>query len=202
MPEYVTKALHKFKQDMSSKPEYSPHAHAKPVYGAKIQYAEKEDDSEKLDQPGINRIQQIVGTFLYYGIAIDNTILPALSDIAAEQSVATVNTIKKVTKLLNYLATNPDAAIQYHASGMVLCVHSDASYLSVTRARSRASGVFFLSDMTSRTQDMDTYTPLMNGIIHVVCKILKNVMASAAEVEFGAVFINGQDAVPIRTTLA
>ena len=38
----------------------------------------------------------------------------------------------------------------------------------------------------------------MNGIVHVVCKILKNVMASATEVELGAVLINGQDAVPIR----
>ena len=40
------------------------------------------------------------------------------------------------------------------------------------------------------------------GHIHVVCKILKNVMASAVEAELGAMFINGQDAVPIRTTLA
>ena len=28
------------------------------VYGAKIQYSEEEDNSEKVDQPGINRIQQ------------------------------------------------------------------------------------------------------------------------------------------------
>ena len=56
MPEYVRKALHKFKQDVSSKPEYLPHEHVKPVYDAKIQYAEEEDNSKKVDQPGINRI--------------------------------------------------------------------------------------------------------------------------------------------------
>ena len=60
--------------------------------------------------------------FLYYGIAIDNTILVALSDIATEQSVATVNTVK-MTKLLNYLASNRNATIQYYASGMALCIH-------------------------------------------------------------------------------
>ena len=41
----------------------------------------------------------------------------------------------------------------------------------------------------------------MNGILHVVCKILKNIMASAAEAELGALFINAREAVPIRTTL-
>ena len=85
---------------------------------------------------------------------------------------------------------------------MVLCIHSDASYLSVIRSRSIASGVFFLSNMTSNTQDIDIYTPLMNGIIYVVCKIPKNVMVSVVKAELGAVFINGQDVVPIRTTLA
>ena len=43
--------------------------------------------------------------------------------------------------------------------------------------------------------------PPINGILHVVCKIMKNIMASAAEVEYGTIFINGQEAVPIRTTL-
>ena len=85
---------------------------------------------------------------------------------------------------------------------MVLCIRSDTSYLSVSKARSRASGVFFLANAPDGKTDIGNFTPLMNGIIHVVCKILKNVMASAAEAELGAVFINGQDAVPIRTTLA
>ena len=88
-------------------------------------------------------------TFLYYGIAIDNKMLVGLSDIAANQSITTITTIKKVTKLLSYLTTNPNAAIQYHASDMVLCIHSDASYLSVTRTLSRASRIFFVSDMTT-----------------------------------------------------
>ena len=72
-------------------------------------------------------MQQVCGTFLYYAIAIYNTILPALSDISSEKSKATTNTAKQVAKLLNYLNSNPQAEIQYRASGMQLAIHSDAS---------------------------------------------------------------------------
>ena len=34
-----------------------------------------------------------------------------------------------------------------------------------------------------------------------MCKILRNIMASAAEAEYGALFLNGQAAVLIRTKL-
>ena len=86
------------------------------------------------------------GTFLYYAIAIDNTILPALRKIFSEQSKATTNTAKQVAKLLNYLASNTQAEIQYRASGMQLATDSDALYLSVAWARSQSSGVHFLSE--------------------------------------------------------
>jgi hypothetical protein len=36
--------------------------------------------------------------------------------------------------LLNYAATHPDAVLSYHASDMVLHVHSDASYLSESQS--------------------------------------------------------------------
>ena len=40
----------------------------------------------------------------------------------------------------------------------------------------------------------------MNGIIHVVCKILRNSMASAAEAELVFLFVNAQDVATIMTT--
>ena len=76
---------------------------------------------------------------------------------------------------------------------MIIRIHSDASYLSVTKARSRAAGFFYLSDNSD--------TPPLNGAIHVLCAIKKNVMASAAEAETGAVFVNCQEAIAIRQTL-
>ena len=40
-----------------------------------------------------------------------------------------------------------------------------------------------------------------NGAIHVVARIIKNVVSSAAEAEIAAVFINAKEAVPIRQSL-
>ena len=88
-------------------------------------------------------VQQIIGGFLYYGRAVDLTVLPALSSIASEQASATENTEKKCAQLLDYLATHDNARIRYHASDMVLNIHSDASYLSEKRARIRVAGQFF-----------------------------------------------------------
>ena len=67
--------------------------------------------------------------------------------------------IQAVAKLLNYLATNPDAKIQYRASGMQLCVHSDDSYLSVSKARSRAGGIHFLSEGPPNPNESQGYAP-------------------------------------------
>ena len=163
-----------------------------PIYGRSIQYYDPEDYSYLLPPSDCNLIQQIVGTFLYYGIALDNTIMVDLNDISLEQSKATDNTSKNITKLLNYLATHPEAVIKYHASGTQLYVHSDASYLSVSKAISRAGGIPNLSDPPPNPQDPDNYTPLLNGIIHIVCKILRNIMSSAAEAELGALFLNAK----------
>ena len=83
---------------------------------------------------------------MYYAIAIDNTVLVSLSDIGSEQSRATSKTMNEVQQIIDYLASNPNATIFYHVSGMILFIHSDYSYLLVTKVRSRSSGVFFFSD--------------------------------------------------------
>ena len=121
------------------------------------------------------------GNFLYYAIAINNTILPTLSDISSDQYKATTNTAKQVAKLLNYLASNPQAEIQYRASGMQLAIHLDPSYLSVAQARSRASGVNFLTECPPYPENPEYFVPTTNGILLVVCKIMRNIMASASE---------------------
>ena len=63
MPEYVARALHKFKQSLQkfhpgNKPEYSPHKHVEPNYGQKVHYAEPTDDAPTLDSVDINLIQK------------------------------------------------------------------------------------------------------------------------------------------------
>ena len=103
---------------------------AKPTYGAQVQYAQYNDSSPLLPAKTINLVQQIVGTLLYYLIAVDPTMLTALDSIAAQQSKGTEKTYADTLWLLNYAATNPNTKIRYTSSDMILYTHSDASYLS------------------------------------------------------------------------
>ena len=135
---------------------------------------------------------------MYYALAIDNTMLVALWDLALAQSQPTETTWEKIVRVLNYAVTHPNAKIQYHARDMCLHTHSDDSYLSVPKARSRASEFFFLSENPSK---IFPEKATLNGAIHAISKIIKNLMGSAVEAEIGAEYLNGQDCVPIRVTL-
>ena len=75
-------------------------------------------------------MQQIVGTLLYYSIAVDPTMITALVSIAAQQSKGTEKTYADTLWLLNYAATHPNSKIRYTARNMILHIHSDSSYLS------------------------------------------------------------------------
>ena len=70
--------------------------------------------------------------------------------------------MKRARHLLDYMATHPDAKIRYKASDMVLNVHSDASYLSAPKARSRAGGYFFLGQ-----KPRDNEPIWLNGAIDI-----------------------------------
>jgi hypothetical protein len=117
-----------------------------------------------------------------------------LNDIATEQTKMTEKTQAATNQLLDYLATHPDATIRYHASDMILHIHSDASYLSVSNARSRLGGLFFCGDKSPQEDNL-------NGSILNVASVIKNVVASAAESEVGACFQNAQSGAPFRVTL-
>jgi hypothetical protein len=78
---------------------------------------------------------------------VDSTLLCRISAIASQSSKPTEDTMRHTLQLLDYLATQEDAVLSYHASDMVLAVHSNASYLSKPEARSRAGGHFFLSSV-------------------------------------------------------
>ncbi len=100
-------------------------------------------------------------------------------------------------QLLDYLASNPNATIRYYASDMVLNIHSDASYLSKRKGRSRACGHFFLGKVPRDGEPIP-----LNGAIFSLCAILKCVVSSAAEAELGALFLNCKEGKVIRLILA
>jgi hypothetical protein len=158
-------------------------------YGKDNQAPTLSNDSSLLDKAGKKRIQQIVGSFLYYARAVDPTIVMALSDLSSQQSAPTKNTMKQVNQFLDYMWTHPDAIVQYHASDMILNVHSDTSYLSAPKARSQAEGYFFLGSLP---HDGDPIR--LNGATQITCTILRLVAALAAEAELGALFLNAQEA--------
>jgi hypothetical protein len=86
---------------------------------------------------------------LYYGRLVDSTILVALSTIAAQQSSPADAMAQAVNHLLDYCVTHPNAILCYHASDMILKLHSDALYLSKAKAQSQARGHFFLGNKSS-----------------------------------------------------
>ena len=140
-------ALHKFQHPAPKRAQYAPHQWTRPNYGAKKQLATPLDTLLPIPEEGKCRIQNIIGTFLYYVRAMDCTMLPSLNTLAEKQSSPTKNMEAAITYFLDYVATNPSAIIQYKTSDMILHIYSDASYLSDPRACSRTRGHYYLSSL-------------------------------------------------------
>ena len=193
MPDTIKDICLKYGHTPPTKPQHAPHKHREIVYGAKIQLSPEEDTSAPLDAAGIRRIQGIIGSLLYYARAVDNKLLMTLSALGAQQAAATINTRTAVDQLLDYVATYPADGTTYRASNMVLAAHSDASFLSESKSRSRAGASVFLSE--------DDPIPRLNGPVLTISQIIKFVMASAAEAELSALFVTAREMVPLRNTL-
>ncbi len=143
MPNYMQKALKQF-QHKAGKLQHAPYQSAPIQYGAKKQYATQESKAPLLDDKAKWFIQQVCSKFLFLGRAVDSTLLCPISAIALQSSRPTEDTMQQTLQLLDYLATQEDAVLSYHASNMVLAVHSNANYLSEPKAQSQAGGHFFL----------------------------------------------------------
>ena len=83
MPGYLEKALKRLQYTPKISPQYSPHAHIPIQYATQNtrQYATAPDTSPLLGPKQTKYIQSVTGSFLYYGRALDFTILTALNEI-------------------------------------------------------------------------------------------------------------------------
>ena len=117
-----------------------------------------------------------------------------LSSIAARQTKATQQLKKEVDWFLDYCATHPDAMIRYHASDMILALHSDGSFQSEPQSKSRAAGHFYM--INNDNKDLD------NGAVLTLTKIIKHVMGSEGETEVASLYYNCKNAIPLRRALA
>ena len=89
MPGYVKKALKQFQHETPKKHQNSPFPYTEPTYGATKQYAKEESKTAKLDKKGKRFVQQVCGKFLFYGRAVDSTVLTPISAIASQQAQPT-----------------------------------------------------------------------------------------------------------------
>jgi hypothetical protein len=180
MPGYIAKALSKFQHIPSKRRQHSPHAWTPPEYGAKPQFTAPAHTSAPLDPIGLKRLQEVIGTLLYYARANYSTMLVALGTLASAQSLGTKATAQAVIHLLNYCTMHPNAITHLH-------IHSDASYLSESHAQSRAGGDHFLSSKPSdQAPSPNSIPPPPNGAVHTHCSIMSVVLSSATEAETGA----------------
>ena len=159
----------------------------------KTQYATTASTAKPVDAKTKKIIKQVCGKFLFLGRAVNSTLLCPISAIASQSATPTEDTFEQTQQLLDYLATQEEAVLTYTASEMTLAAHSDASYLSEPKARSRAGGHFFLSNNAT--------IPPNNGAVLNIAHIIKHVMASATEAELAALYIMAREAVYIRIIL-
>jgi hypothetical protein len=159
MPNHVNKALARFQHTPPQTQQDQPYSHVKPTYGAKKQYSQVEDNFLNLDRAGKKFIQDVCRVFLYLARAVDGGLLPALSLFASQQVNPTEKTMELCKQFLDYMATQEDAILIYHASK-----HSNLSYLSEPKSSSCEGGHMFMAGKDN--------IPFNNGAVLNILQII------------------------------
>ncbi len=81
MPGYIKKKLQEYGHIMPKQLQACPYSPEPKQFGTEAQAPLPADTTPKLDTKGIKRVQQIVGSILYYAWAVDMTVLMALSSM-------------------------------------------------------------------------------------------------------------------------
>jgi hypothetical protein len=194
MPGYINKALKNYQHPTPTAPQDAPYAAAPVQYGAKVEQV-KTNTTSPLSPAEVKRVQDIVGTLLYYAQAVNPMLLTTLSAITAGQSNSTQAVFKACNTLLDYVATRANASLQYHACDMILAVHRNASYLSKACGKSLAAGHFYLTNQNNEN--------FFNGGVLTLSAIIKHVMSSASKSKLSALYYGCKMAAPLclHTTL-
>ncbi len=164
---YVKKKMQEYGHIMPRKPQTCPYSLEPNKFSIEAQAPLPPDTSPKLDAKGIKRVQQIVGSILYYARAVNMTVLKAPSSIAVEQTKAFDKTMARCTQLLDSLLLNVDAKVR-----MILNTHSNSSYLLKTQAGSHAWGHFFMGWLPKNGEPIH-----LNDTFHVSLTIMRFVAA-------------------------
>ena len=79
--------------------------------------------------------------------------------------------------LLDYLSTHSNDVLHYYTSDMCLYIYTDAAYLVVLGAKSRFESYFYSGFNSTKTASQSSQ---LNAPVHVLCKLLKYIVLSAA----------------------
>ena len=118
---------------------------------------------------------------MFYGWAVNNKILVALSYLDQQQTAATQATNDAIMQILEYITTYPSDGITFLSREMILSAHIDAAYLNATKARSSNGAHIMLSE--------NSPVPSYNSPILTIAQIIRNVISSAAEAKLAGLFI-------------
>ena len=151
MPGYTEGILNCFHHPRPIKTELAPHRYAYRSFSeANAQSPIPDDYTARLDTSDVLCVQRVVGCILYYTHAINRPLLPSLIEIGSNQAKATEETLAATKKILDFVATLPNAVIWSIASDMCLWIDSKTSFASIRNACSRVGGLFYLSSHTSK----------------------------------------------------
>jgi len=195
MPNYIAKALLRFNIEEMKRTIHSPAKYNARRYQTGPQTSTM-DTSEQISEARKKWIQEVIGVILFYARAVDSTMLMPVNRLASRQANPTEQVESEVKHLLQYAASYPVAITTFQASDMKLRIYSDASYNSEEIARSRAGGHHDLIK-----EGTDPYLEPLNGAILALSSLINCIVASAAEAEYAALFLNAQAGTIIRTTL-
>jgi hypothetical protein len=126
MPGYVEKTLQRFTHPEPIRPQHAPHPWSTPNYGTSIQFAEPEDTFTTLGQHGNKRLQEVIGTFLFDGRAVDNNMLAVLG-ILTTADIWYRKDHSRSGPAPRLCSGSPRSQGRYTKSDMILYVHSDVS---------------------------------------------------------------------------
>lgn len=95
--------------------------------------------------------------------------LHVLNEMRIASTQGTDKTKDSLKHFMEYVPMNPEAEVKFIKSDMLLTIDSEAAYLIVLNAQSRAAGYYFLGDKGGE---------IFNGSICIFSKMIRNVMNS------------------------
>ena len=192
---YIAKMLVRHYPNGPPPRQKSPAVYKQQDYGKPgPQFAEEPDSSPRLPDPLVKHIQKVVGSLLYFAVALDTTILPAVTAIASAQAHPTRAVLEALDHLVGYVAYNQHNKVVFRASSMRMHCATDVSHQSRPGSRGVAAALFYCGDSVDPS--------LLNGAIDAYSSLISVVTASVAETEYAGVFLAAQRGAGLRTTLS